>query len=172
MSQQFFLGEGIPRACSGSLTCCAGMAQSWLQHTLRGNITIDASAAWTPPMASAVTVINGSFQDSHAPPRCPSMRSVVECGKQHKWMWWCLLPAWQWCPVSLENVPLTNRISTFPVGRAPAFFCFGMVVRKQHFCFCKIVLCRVQQVLLKLTWLVLGGDLAARSHRVEQLTAL
>ena len=24
----------------------------------------------------------------------------------------------------------------------------------------------------KLTWLVLGGDLAARSHRVEQLTAL
>ena len=25
---------------------------------------------------------------------------------------------------------------------------------------------------VKLTWLVLGGDLAARSHRVEQLTAL
>ena len=25
---------------------------------------------------------------------------------------------------------------------------------------------------IKLTWLVLGGDLAARSHRVEQLTAL
>ena len=28
------------------------------------------------------------------------------------------------------------------------------------------------QVLCKLTWLVLGGDPAARSHRVEQLTAL
>ena len=34
---------------------------------------------------------------------------------------------------------------------------------------------QVRGVLLqlnKLTWLVLGGDLAARSHRVEQLTAL
>ena len=28
------------------------------------------------------------------------------------------------------------------------------------------------EVLCKLTWLVLGGDPAARSHRVEQLTAL
>ena len=26
--------------------------------------------------------------------------------------------------------------------------------------------------MVKLTWLVLGGDPAARSHRVEQLTAL
>ena len=29
-----------------------------------------------------------------------------------------------------------------------------------------------QQHLSKLTWLVLGGDPAARSHRVEQFTAL
>ena len=28
------------------------------------------------------------------------------------------------------------------------------------------------EVCFKLTWLVLGGDPAARSHRVEQLTAL
>jgi hypothetical protein len=29
-----------------------------------------------------------------------------------------------------------------------------------------------QTLLIKLTWLVLGGDPAARSHRVEQFTAL
>jgi len=30
----------------------------------------------------------------------------------------------------------------------------------------------LQPVFCKLTWLVLGGDPAARSHRVEQFTAL
>ena len=30
----------------------------------------------------------------------------------------------------------------------------------------------LQTVFSKLTWLVLGGDPAARSHRVEQFTAL
>ena len=52
------------------------------------------------PMANAYHDASGSFQDLHAPLRCSSVRSVVECGKQHKWTWWCLLPAWQWCPVS------------------------------------------------------------------------
>ena len=32
--------------------------------------------------------------------------------------------------------------------------------------------CALASALFKLTWLVLGGDPAARSHRVEQFTAL
>ena len=44
------------------------------------------------------------------------------------------------------------RGTTKPLQRASG------VVRRRRFC--------------KLTWLVLGGDPAARSHRVEQFTAL
>ena len=36
----------------------------------------------------------------------------------------------------------------------------------------KILYIHVAMNFFKLTWLVLGGDPAARSHRVEQLTAL
>ena len=38
MSQQFFCGEMSPRACSGALARCTGMARRRGQRTLRGNI--------------------------------------------------------------------------------------------------------------------------------------
>ena len=42
----------------------------------------------------------------------------------------------------------------------------------QHNVFLSNYLRRVRVLHDKLTWLVLGGDPAARSHRVEQFTAL
>ena len=40
MSQQFFCGEMSPRACSGALARCTGMARRRGQRTLRGNINL------------------------------------------------------------------------------------------------------------------------------------
>ena len=40
MSQQFFCGEMSPRACSGALARCTGMARRRGQRTLRGNINV------------------------------------------------------------------------------------------------------------------------------------
>ena len=46
------------------------------------------------------------------------------------------------------------------------------VAEKTVACVMDVQVLLLQTVFSKLTWLVLGGDPAARSHRVEQFTAL
>ena len=75
---------------------------------------------------------------------------------------------------AVQGVPKTESqftISSFSEGRLRA------VARCRHIaerlvCFCLRKIERRLASLCKLTWLVLGEDQAARSHRVKQLTAL
>ena len=60
------------------------------------------------------------------------------------------------------------RAKIWPIGGAINFFSVGLLTQLTR---TKSWLARKMQVLHKLTWLVLGGDPAARSHRVEQFTA-
>ena len=116
-------GEGGDSwACPGFLMRCAGMAQRWLQRTLRGN-----------------------------------NRQVWRLAK-YAWQlrgWWCVcVLAWSW-----------SCAGNTPCGTATH-------VHKQHRCLFNTRYNAYWFIIVKLTWLVLGGDLVARSHRVEQLTAL
>ena len=88
MSQQFFCGEMSPRACSGALARCTGMARRRGQRTLRGNISrccamVCAAFVHTRPRARAcaqhLQVLRcTAWQDKGAPSRhCPaSQRSL------------------------------------------------------------------------------------------------
>ena len=96
--------------------CCPSIAQSWAQHTLRGNNATQQLAKQNCLGRLSPRRVSGCLESSDA---------LVELDAREE--------------RCIESFGLT------PLARSRR---------------------------CKLTWLVLGGDPAARSHKVEQLTAL
>ena len=103
-----------------------------------------------------------------------------------------LIFVWGWCHLELAQVPTRVALALHTAGRSSPF---GVTYLCQVLCLPVLGLRCCQsprwpgtgntrfvysendvrpcpEAWFKLTWLVLGGDPAARSHRVEQLTAL
>jgi hypothetical protein len=82
LSHLFLSGEVSPRACSGALACCTGMAHCRAQHTLRGNNMYFLSHACGESQQE------GSLRDKKAAfceKGCPHKQTLFQCREQAKW---------------------------------------------------------------------------------------
>ena len=156
-----------------ALACCPSIAQSWAQHTLRGN----KGKAWrrkqerkekTPdkkgnPSKHKISALVGRFF-------CRKCSASQFWNKSTRYSLrntpdYAFNPTFEWSSLSVNPKCEWRSLSVYKTTDLKTSTCL-------HHFFVPVLDMDGEMFFGKLTWLVLGGDPAARSHRVEQLTAL